>query len=683
MANSQEQPLTLEDAVDLVWDVCEEVFDKDGKFHSWFISDIEQYFRFLIRSFAQVLANPNGQPIGGIGTILKSIGVDRVAIHYRSRRAKEDESSAWQRTICDLGEIKDKEPRTHDNNPEDPEPPHLDRGTYYQGKTLPQHIFKKGKRNRILCFEFVRDEQNDIKQEESADGKEEFLQIPFSVYQKIIKFLDNYQQDNSLSEIINEIKAVNGHFLTRLAEYCQENLLEDSRPQNEQERIQFLIDSSLITLTLLKEGKIHLPRAFLLAPVFVGQEGTGGIAFFGKDRKQLQDNRRELKYLAINLLSYISMLESHEIEAEKRLLEATSPVVHFFVHSVNKAFTTPVQNICTEIAKAANLMGEISYQVELKTEANRSSQRLQAIESFLSSFSKRWSGTFAALASQPQKSNGLEPLRFLWLDDFDSRGIKEELSEQIEALFAVQLANDIYDFSEFSKYRPIFESLNGLKRIVDLRFNLQGKIWANKAPMLLYLADLVQNAIEALPLSEILWKYRDEPESLLEGSSYLRIDVNCHEREDDVLIEVCDNGSGFKQEIRDRLNGYLNKFSRLDFPPATLEGILQEIKPKESSLETPSQGLLSTKSGGALGQGILGLADYVSRICLVEWDRPRPGESDYPDDRAIIKRRGKVEIESPRSESQSGSIIRILLPKVPDSRRDPKKSQRVFVQRRG
>ena len=665
------QKPTLEDAVDLVWDVCEEVFDKDDEFHYWFISDIEQYFQFLIQSFAQVLANSNGQLLGGIGnSLLSECGVDRVAIHYRSRRAQEDESTAWLRTICNLEKL--NEPRKHDNNSEDQEPSHLDTRKYYEGTTLPQHIFKKGKRNRILCFEFAEDEQ------EVSDGKSvdtTLLPIPVSVYEVIKESLDKYPI------IQPSIEKFDKSFLEKLAQYCRDNLSDNNQPQNDEECIQFLIDSSLITLTLLKEGEIGLPRAFLLAPVFIGQEGIGGIAFLGPDSKQLQDNQRELKYLAMNLLAYVAMLESHEIEAEKRFLEASSPVVHLFVHSVNKAFTTPIQNICTEIDQGANLLGEISPQDKLKTREYRSSQRLRAIENFLSSFSKRWSGAIAALANQQIEPETDSNIRFLTIDHFEGQNINQELLPQVQALFAVQLANEIFDFSPFSKYRPFLERNEGINRLVDLRFNVQHRIPGSKDVMLLFLLELVQNAIEALPLGQVLWDYKDNPRRLKQGTSGFAVEITSEEREEWIAIEIRDNGSGFSPEILKGFQKYLPGYARAKYSPSTLREIRRRLAEDREVSEVKSGGGLSSKSGSALGLGIFAIADYLSRICSVEWDQKKSEELDYPDQKARIIQRGKIEIESPSVEKERGSIVRLLLPKEL-SARDTDKSRGVFLQRR-
>ncbi|MGB3514252.1 MAG: hypothetical protein WBA93_34585 [Microcoleaceae cyanobacterium] len=656
MDRTQELNL-LEDAVDLIWDICEEAFNKNTEFHSWFISDIDQYFQFLKRSFARVINNSNRKLFEGIGkSLLSECEVDRVAIHYRSRRAKEDESATWRRSIFDLTKI--SEPRINDNDSEYHDAPHIDTTTYYQGKTLPQHIFKKGKRNRVLCFEFAKDEQ------ELLNGKfvnQTLLRIPFSVYRIIAESLDEYPIQPSVEKIDKD-------FLHQLAQYCHDNLSDHNQPQNDQERIQFLIDSSLITLTLLKKQVIKLPRAFILVPVFVGQEGIGGMAFFSENCKLLQENQRSLKYLAMNLLAYITVLESHEIEAEKRILEANSPVVHLFVHSINKAFTTPIQNICTDIDQAANILIEISAQDELQAKTLKSGQRLRAISNFLSSFSERWSGAIATLVNQSIEAETEATIRFLAIDQFDGKNINQELLLQVQALFSVQLANEIFDFSDFCKYRPFLEYFStneGINKLVDLRFNVQHRIYGSKDLILLFLLELVQNAIEALPLGKVLWNYRDNPRRLKRGTSGFKIEITSQELEKWIAIEIRDNGSGFPSKILEGFQKYLPQYARTNFPPPTLREIRQQLAEDGETPEVKSGGGLSSKSGGAMGIGIFGIADYLSRICLVEWDRKKSAESDYTGQQVRIIRRGTVEIESPPGEKERGSIVRLLLPKEP------------------
>lgn len=108
MANLQTSTVVpVEEAVDNLWDVCEETFGEEGDFHRWFIADKEQYFHFLKRSFARIFAAPNGQAVGGIGKCLFDSGIDRIALHYRSRRVKENDFISWQKFVFDLTKIEE------------------------------------------------------------------------------------------------------------------------------------------------------------------------------------------------------------------------------------------------------------------------------------------------------------------------------------------------------------------------------------------------------------------------------------------------------------------------------------------------------------------------------------------------------------------------------------------------
>ena len=618
----------------LVWDLCDELFKDLGKM---FASSREAYLRYLRNNIAATLgehlhekAGSAGRPhpkqtrtkVEEISRLLRGSGVDLVVAHFRSRRDRPENPSAWIRVIAGV--------LAHQSQ--------LEANTLFNKWNLTQHAFERAKQNGTLLFSFMKGDTAT-----PISG----LSIPETDWTQLAAVVRYLREQPGIQKILPHLLKtpllLTSPFSRDLQFYCSNHLVE--RFDHEQSRIAFLIESSIVTLTLLGEG-LGAPRSALLVPVFVSSERVGGLSFFSNSVQALTAASRDLKIFSRNLLTYIAVREGHELEGEKRVLEEISPVTHLFIHTFNKAFTTPMLNIADDLNEIAWSLTDPS---KTTSEPAVQADQLSTIATFIRCFARRWGGTFPALQllSSPMSTTerGVRP-RFVPV--LYATIPPNQLREHIKAVYSLVMANDVFDDSTFSVYRSLLTRLGGLTRIVDLVLNFRHRLPGHCDIWLLHLLNLMQNCIEALPLASMLERARQSPQEV--GKTF-RLRVETKEMSSKtgapcVVVELEDNGSGFNDDVRINQMKLFAEFSRSDQMPPSLWEVHKRIR------ENPSA--YSTKSGESYASGLVGFADYLSRFCRI---RVREiGELEG----AEILERGRIEIE--KRNPGKGSLIRAIVP---------------------
>ena len=119
-----------------------------------------------------------------------------------------------------------------------------------------------------------------------------------------------------------------------------------------------------------------------------------------------------------------------------------------------------------------------------------------------------------------------------------------------------------------------------------------------------------------------------------------------------LLIDVCDNGSAFDEGIRVRLEARVDEFSRRD-------------RPQPARLAAAVASGTSTKSGGAFGSALLSLADYLSRFCLVRWQRAQAIDNDRSPEAlrdGEVLLRGRLTVLPDTREGGAWKRVRMCIP---------------------
>jgi hypothetical protein len=393
--------LLAADLPHLSWDLCDTLFKRLG---SEFRKSPPEYYAFLDTqlpcAFGQARnASPERRvspdpeictpalltKIRSVQAALDTSTIDLVVVHFRSRREPADTPRCWQRVLS--GNLVSRL--------------QLDGQELFRSWKLKRHAFEKVRENGTLLFTFHGEQPpgHHASKAECAMGPRE-LQLMIALIAELQKRPGPIEIDlehtKTIVDALNQDRQAD--FIQQLVQYCDTHLQEPFA--DTPESVAFVMESCIVTLKLLASGVLQLPRAVLLAPVFVGSERVGGVSFFSAHPSALRspDVARNLKLHARNVLTYLAIREGQEIELSKRLLDELSPVTHLFVHTFNKAFTTPMLNISDELASFSSSLADHDI-VDPDTMADR----LQIIASYLRSFARRWGGT------SPPSKHWLDP----------------------------------------------------------------------------------------------------------------------------------------------------------------------------------------------------------------------------------------------------------------------------------
>jgi signal transduction histidine kinase len=595
----------------LVWDLCDFIFRRLGEN---FAQGTDAYLRYLELGIQAVLgqesalsdlpSDEKGSTIARKPEQIESIrhkvqatreclercNIDLVVVHFRSRREHPDSPQSTRRIL--VGPLVAKE--------------HLTSKGLFDRWRLSSHAFDRASENGTLFFRFEAKPAAELtrSKEEFQAGRDEWQPIVHAIAHILDRPGVREIREEDVDGILKQLKEPE-QFTRHVSEYAQAHL---QRPlHTESELVAFVIESCIVTLTLLARDSQDRRRSVLLAPVFVGSERVGGVSFFSPDHTELQAARRDLKVFARNLLTYLAIQEAHEVEVEKRVLDEISPVTHLFIHTFNKAFTTPILNISDELdGFARQLQSGASI-----SEASSNADRLHAIAVYLRSFSRRWGGAFPALVS-PERDNP-DTHRPRFVKATDTLLPAEELRQHMKAVYAVSMAQDVFDATDLSRFRNVLSSFSGLDKLVRLTIDLPDRVPGHRDVWCLHLINLMQNALEALPLHDVLSQVRNPPQFLtaefdLSVKSRREMKGGCG---DVVVLEVRDNGCGFRSDILDSQRELLGWFSRTNAAPPNLRDMPKVMRSGHKKY--------SSKSGESYSSGLVGLADYLSRICRVRW----------------------------------------------------------------
>jgi signal transduction histidine kinase len=682
-SNTGPEDLSTSELPHLIWDLCDALFKSLG---DKFSQRSDEYFKYLKPRIGAALGQEDGvlvqlrdeyktsansidqlnaisQKIKKVQDILNNAEIDLVVVHFRSRRERSDSIQTWQRVLG--GKLVQEH--------------QLKAEAFFDKFKLTRHVFDKARENGILFFHFSGGLSDSTQPMDSKN--ENVCRIDPEEQKLMVEVLKQLREGNGQSEIPQAIckenikpllPDANESFADHIKQYCKEHLQKEhqGRFEKTEEAIAFVIESCIVTLSLLSNDKLKPPRSVSMVPVFVGSERVGGISFFSGNREKLKNVSRDLKIFARNLLTYLAVRESHEIEVDKRILEEISPVTHLFIHTFNKAFTTPILNISDEIDKFSSQAGETEM----------ASDRLHAIAVLFRSFARRWGGTFPALqALVGSDSDGIHGSRPKFLQATYTQLPTGELKDHLSAVFAVLMANDIFDDRDFKAFRNVLSSLDSLERIVSLNFDLSYRVPGHRDIWGLHLLNLMQNSLEALPLREALWPMRNQPE-YISPELFKLIVSSTHDTSSEmesVIIEIEDNGRGFPDGVFNNQQPLLSEFAQTDSTPPTIWEIQKRIR------RDPAR--YSSKSGESYGSGLVGMADYLSRICRVRW-RPDPDTLDDAGDSLTggeILERGSVDIIKP--SGGRGTVVRLKVPAEYSSGQEDTSGYRtgVFFEMRG
>ncbi len=615
-------PERLDALPTLVWNLCDTLFGQlRTDFHAPAVQYLElakERIRTLLGQETRTLPMLDATAHAAVNTesarirdALLAAGIDLTVAHLRSRRVPEQSQSGWLRVAS--GSLYDKHPDTID-------------GTLSSWRLL-QSAFENAKRPGGIVLQFMADEASNLATE-TPD-----LVMPLREWRPLVDAIRKLRSSAAGAQIdaaalldVMPQEAVSVLSL-RIGRFWADHL---DAPVANHANVAALIESTVVTLSLLATDAVSAPRSVLLVPVFVGQERVGGFSFFSASAEALHATASKLEAFARVLALYFATRESRELEVQSRLLEQLTPVTHLFIHTFNKAFTTPVLNLADDISSIAARMPDSD------ASASADSDRLEAISVFLRAFARRWAGTFPALQFMSTVNGELGSSGPRFLVAPTSVIDTEDLAEHLRALFALYLSNDVTDDLEFGAYSQSLTRMDALDSIVDLRFDLPDAVPGYNDIWLLHLLNLAQNAIEALPLRHVLEKYRQYPALMTPA---FHISMRSKLETDDVGAQwlnlyVANNGQRFIPSLRDDLNELLLRFCSP--VPATLWEIHM------ANRSNPQR--YSTKSGEAYGSGLASLADYVSRICRVQVRDDRAESAEVALQQGEIIGRGSVRI---------------------------------------
>jgi len=484
---------------------------------------------------------------------------------------------------------------------------------------------------------------------DAAESKNEgpFCRISGPARKVMVRVIHRaYEGDGRIIVSTEDIETLSRADLDAIRRYCQEHT--DSavyQGRYDRDAVAFVIESCIVTLHRFSTGEWSVPRSVLLTPVFVGKNRVGGVSFFSQqDGMPGGPACRDLKIFARNLLTFIAVSEGVEVEVDRRVAEEISPVTHLFLHTFNKAFTTPVQNIADEIESyvAGSLKNDNT------DEPSNTAGRLQAIAIFLRSFSARWAGTFPALQASFGEERGQR--RFVPLVHL-ARLEHEVIVDHIRSTFAVTMANDIYDDESFCGYRRVLQDMHALDRLVKLDIRIGHAIPGTADLWYLHLLHMTQNSLEALNLFEALDKFRKRPAYAV---PLAQVEIQSKSNDGDrVTITIDDNGLPFDRHVREGMSSLLLRLGDANQPPASLKDMTRRIRNNRRSY--------STKSAQSYGAGIIGFAHYLSRICRVEF---KEKDRDFEGGRVV--ERGSIRL----AEHPGQPKITISVPVPADSQED-------------
>ena len=676
----------LRETVSAVWGHCDRKFSHD-------ISDA--YSEFSLLKFKEKMGNAFCNVFLEeqlrINEALRSVGVDFVAIHYDTRRwaSNERSPSSWMRAITplslesvDVDKIKQ----------------------LFSERDLKNHGFRRSNMGKPWAFHFQA--VNAAKPKAFSSNPNTRLSEVMYVEHDIYEAIKDPSLDQGLNLEILKQKFAKGdssrlqkfdQFLARLNDFCEVNV----NVPNSDAAIDLLLSSSLVTRHLLmKYPNYQLPRFFLMCPVYINERPIGGIAYFfkatdalGVAGKDVFANifvriKTDLQFLATSVISYAHIKEAGFIEADRRQLERNSPVVHFFVHSVQKALNVPILNVASEIKHGTQQLRNLALAApkhpSMDGDPKQIADRVNTTADYLELTSRRWSGTLAALMNATRDTQSALTHRFTGVQTIHPASCTDELMRQLRAVFALQTGNEIYDDPELSEFESKFRGGNALDYALKLEidFNRDDTVRCERDIFLLQLYELIQNSIESLPIGQAIKALKTTPRLLEKHSTGLAVKVKCSmsSEKDFVDVVVEDNGRGFNEIILAKLNYFFKKFADLE-NPATIFAVNKQLETINShniigdaaenshhTINGIANGTLSDKSGSALGQGLIGIADYQSRICRVAWPKvcPKGKRNSHPDEvdasqSVRILARGTISASN-NEDPRKGAVIQLRFP---------------------
>lgn len=587
-ATTPDSPTTSE-LPHLSWDICDSVFSGLG---NRFRGDFREYIRYL-REKTELLIHGSGdetsdtavapEKLDLIPQALRQAQVTHVAVHFRTRAQSSDR---WLRMMART----DRNDLANEVNADDVFP-HYELGT---------HAFEKARENGTLGFVFA---------EGRTSEEQNYCTIAPPVLDLMLRVVLHARErggrivvnDQDLTDIGEEEREA----IRRYCEGHTDNHVYISK--SSADAFSFVIQSCIATLQCLASGKWNLPRSVLLTPVFVGNNRVGGVSFFSDGVTLPASNAaRDLKIFGRNLLTHLFINEDFVMQAKQEVKQELAPITHFYMHTYQKAFTTPVQNIADEIEKH---IAETSPNSGKTERSDYSAARLRTIAVFLRSFSARSAGAFSALQEPAGEQRGQRRFQpYSRVARLDGNAV----IDHIKSAFAVTMANDIYDDEAFKDYRLVLGDLDALERLVDLDVHLDHPVPGTADIWHLHLLHMAQNSLESMDFFDVLERYKGRP-AYLAPAAGSKIEIRSARggmNQDRVILTIDDTGLPFNPVVRDQMGSLLERLADANQPLADYNEVTSNIRSQRTSY--------STKSAQASGAGLITFAYFLSQICRIQ-----------------------------------------------------------------
>lgn len=375
--------------------------------------------------------------------------------------------------------------------------------------------------------------------------------------------------------------------------------------------------------------------------------------------------------IAMDLLQIASLQHLNEFELERQYIEREGSRMQLFSHSLTKAFTTPLKNICDDLENSLS---------SSCTSMTQSNDKTKQFITFIRSHAEIWGDEFAEMTHAPFRlseeiNNKSANWQIMDAEKYLSRrfsipervclsDIKDNVRKNALNCFQMLALNDLYDDKRFKSLKERIDTDNwDMETLVDLRIDLPPKlVWGHEPFILHHLWNLVQNSLLSLDYLPVLRYLKDK----INPPSWIRpwIKVDCQYPSGEfgqsnpqtwfALITVRDSGRGFPNPLREKIKKEIlepcreGKFSIYD------RDIREKLEQKR----------YSTRSGPGMGRALSICADYLSRLCIIKPKNTNTQADDY------LPIRGRLDIPEDQPPAGEGAIVQMWIPMIPTGRKN-------------